>query len=177
MTSEKTRHQILIVGGGTAGITVAACLRRAGVDDIAVIDPATRHYYQPLWTLVGGGRAPIEQSGRPEALVIPKGVDWIRERAQHIDAGQQTGTTNDGEHAYDHLVVCPGIQLDWNKIPGTIDTLATPHVSSNYTAELAPKTWEMIRALRSGAAVFTMPVGPIKCAGAPQKIAYLAADY
>ena len=31
--------------------------------------------------------------------------------------------------------------------------------------------------MRSGTAVFAMPSGPIKCAGAPQKIAYLAADY
>ena len=50
-------------------------------------------------------------------------------------------------------------------------------MSSNYTYDLRRKTWELIRRLRSGTAVFTMPAGPIKCAGAPQKIAYLAADY
>jgi len=50
-------------------------------------------------------------------------------------------------------------------------------VSSNYLYELAAATWKFIRELRSGTAVFTMPAGPIKCGGAPQKIAYLAADY
>jgi sulfide:quinone oxidoreductase len=73
--------------------------------------------------------------------------------------------------------MCPGIQLDWAKIPGLSDTLGRDGVSSNYTYETAPKTWEFIRALRSGTAIFGMPSGPIKCAGAPQKIAYLAADY
>jgi sulfide:quinone oxidoreductase len=52
-------HRIVIVGGGSAGISVAARLRRAGQADVAVIDPAATHYYQPLWTLVGGGRAPV----------------------------------------------------------------------------------------------------------------------
>ena len=173
----QTHHKVLIVGGGSAGISVAARLRHSGITNIGVIDPATTHYYQPLWTLVGGGRTPIAETGRPEASVMPKGVDWIRERAQDIDPDAQTVTTDGGVHSYDQLVVCPGIQLDWGKVEGMADSLDTPYVSSNYTAQLAPKTWDLVRATRSGTAVFTMPAGPIKCAGAPQKIAYLAADY
>ncbi len=171
-------HTTLIIGGGNAGISVAARLRRAGITDIAVLDPANTHYYQPLWTLVGGGRAPITSSARPQAGVIPAGVTWIRDRAETVDPDNQTVTTADGSQvSYDHLVVCPGIQLDWTAIPGMREAIATPRVSSNYTYDLAPKTWETIRSLRSGTAVFTMPAGPIKCAGAPQKIAYLACDY
>ena len=78
---------------------------------------------------------------------------------------------------YDHLVVSPDIQLDWDIITGMRESMGSPNVSSNYTFEAAPKTWVLIRKLRRGTAVFTMPAGPIKCAGAPQKIAYLAADY
>jgi sulfide:quinone oxidoreductase len=171
-------HQVLIVGGGTAGISVAARLRHARIRDIGLLDPAATHYYQPLWTLAGGGRAPIEQSARPQQSVIPRGVTWIRERAERIDPDAQTVSTDRGHSiGYDRLVVCPGIQLDWTKIPGMADAITTPHTSSNYSYDLAPKTWELIRSMRSGTAVFTMPAGPIKCAGAPQKIAYLAADY
>jgi len=57
------------------------------------------------------------------------------------------------------------------------ESLNTAAVSSNYRYDLAPKTWQLIKKMRSGTAVFTMPSGPIKCGGAPQKIAYLAADY
>lgn len=78
---------------------------------------------------------------------------------------------------YDALVVCPGIQLGWDRIDGLTDTLGRDGVSSNYRYDLAPKTWEFIRSIDSGTAIFTMPSGPIKCAGAPQKIAYLAADH
>jgi sulfide:quinone oxidoreductase len=171
-------HQVLIVGGGTAGISVAARLRHAGIRDIGLLDPSATHYYQPLWTLAGGGRAPIEKSARPLQSVMPTGVTWIRERAEHIDPDAQTVSTNRGRSiGYDRLVVCPGIQLDWTKVPGMADAITRPHTSSNYSYDLAPKTWELIRSMRSGTAVFTMPAGPIKCGGAPQKIAYLAADY
>lgn len=172
-----THHKVLIVGGGKAGVSVAARLRKK-VDDIAIVDPAEKHYYQPLWTLVGGGAADRETSERSEASVIPRGIEWIKKAASGFDPDHSTVVLQDGDTlTYDVLVVCPGIQLDWDKIPGVSDTLGTDGVSSNYTYDLAPKTWDFIKNTTSGTAVFTMPSGPIKCAGAPQKIAYLASDY
>jgi len=174
----QARHQVLIVGGGTAGITVAARLRRAGVTDIAVVEPSGSHYYQPLFTLVGGGRAPASETVRPEASVMPKSVVWIREAAVGIDPDGQAVTTESGRVVgYDYLVVAPGIQLDFGKVPGLTEALGQRGVSSNYRPDLPPRTWELIRDLRGGTALFTMPAGPVKCAGAPQKIAYLAADW
>jgi sulfide:quinone oxidoreductase len=171
-------HNILIVGGGTAGITTAARLVRAGQTDIAVIEPSSQHYYQPLFTLVGGGRAPQSATVRPESSVMPKGVRWITESAVTVDPGDQLVTTGSGRAVrYDYLVMAPGIQLNYDKVPGLTETLGRNGVSSNYRFDLTPRTWEFIRNLRGGTAVFTMPAGPIKCAGAPQKIAYLAADW
>lgn len=176
--STTIHHRTLIIGGGNAGISVAARLRRAGVEDIGLLEPGEKHFYQPLWTLVGGGRAPVRESVRTEASVMPQGVAWIKDRAESVDPDSQVVATAAGiTIAYDYLVVCPGIQLDWDAVPGMNDALKTPSVSTNYVFDLAPKTWERIKALRSGTALFSMPSGPIKCAGAPQKIAYLAADY
>jgi sulfide:quinone oxidoreductase len=178
MPPTDAHRSTLVLGGGTAGITVAARLRRARQADVAVVEPATTHYYQPLWTLVGGGRAPISESARPEAKVMPGGVDWIHDAAVDVAPDDKRVTLRSGRSVtYDHLVVAPGLQLDWGRVPGMADALDTPMVSSNYTFGLAPKTWSRIRSMRSGTAVFTMPSGPIKCAGAPQKIAYLAADH
>ena len=173
-----TRHRILIVGGGSAGISVAARLLRKGHSDVAVIEPSDVHYYQPLWTLVGGGQAKAPTTVRTEASVMPKGATWIRNAAATVDPDNNTVTCTDGAtYSYDVLVVCPGIQLDWNRTEGLQDALGTDGVSSNYRYDLAPRMWDHIRDLRSGSAVFMMPSGPIKCAGAPQKIAYLAGDY
>jgi sulfide:quinone oxidoreductase len=166
------------VGGGTAGLTVAARLKRAGKTDIAVLEPSEQHYYQPLWTLVGAGQVRAEATVRAERDYIPAGVTWIRDAAEEIDPASNTVRTRGGAAiGYDFLVVCPGIQLDWGKIQGLTEALRTPQVSSNYDYALAPKTWQMIRDFRGGRAVFTSPGTPIKCAGAPQKIMYLAADH
>ena len=171
-----SHHKIVIVGGGSAGISVAARLKRT-VDDIVIIEPSEKHYYHPLWTLVGAGHAKAEQTERTEASVMPKGVKWIKESATSFDPDNNAVETSGGSRLeYDVLIVCPGIQLDWDKIPGVPETIGQNGVSSNYEYHLAPKTWENIQKTRSGTAVFTMPSGPIKCAGAPQKIAYLACD-
>ncbi|GJF13035.1 pyridine nucleotide-disulfide oxidoreductase [Mycolicibacterium cyprinidarum] len=176
MTTAK--HQVVVVGGGTAGISVAARLLRKGHSDVAVIEPSGKHYYQPLWTLVGGGQAKASTTERSEASVMPKGVTWIRNAAAAVEPDGNTVTCVDGAtYEYDVLVVCPGIQLDWDKTEGLQGALGKNGVSSNYRFDLAPRTWEFIRDLRSGSAVFGMPSGPMKCAGAPQKIAYLASDY
>lgn len=171
-------HRVLIIGGGSAGISVAARLARAGVRDVAILEPSDKHYYQPLWTLVGGGAARVEDSVREEASLIPKGVRWIRDWAEDVDpVRKEVRTRGHLRVGYDFLVVAPGIQLDWDAVRGLREALETEHVSSNYDVRLAPKTWRMIQAFRGGEALFTMPGTPVKCAGAPQKIMYLAADH
>lgn len=176
--STATRHEVVIVGGGAAGVSVAARLRRAGVSDVAVVEPSDRHFYQPLWTVVGGGLADIEDTVRPQASVMPKGVTWIRQRATAIDPDARQVTLGDGRTvSFDYLVVAPGLRLNPDAVPGLADTLGHNGVSTNYRFDLAPHTWRFIRETRGGTALFTMPPGPVKCAGAPQKIAYLAADW
>jgi sulfide:quinone oxidoreductase len=161
-------NNTLIVGGGTAGITVAARLRRAGAREATVLDPAATHYYQPLWTLVGGGQVDVRRTGRPEASLIPRGVRWIQESAAEFRPEDGTVVTDTGRRlTYDSLVVAPGLQLNFDRVPGLVEALTDGPVTSNYRADLAPRTWELIRGMRRGTAVFTQPAGPIKCAGAP----------
>ena len=175
---ELTPH-IAIVGGGTAGITVAARLRKALPEaSILILDPAQQHYYQPLWTLVGAGVVKKEITARPEASVIPPGVDWLPEAVATFEPEARTLTTADGTRVrYDWLVVCPGIQINWDAIPGLRAALGKNGVCSNYTYDTADYTWQALRELRSGNAIFTMPATAVKCGGAPQKIMYLAEDY
>jgi sulfide:quinone oxidoreductase len=173
------KHQIVIVGGGTAGITVAARLRRADATlDIAIIEPSSKHYYQPLWTLVGAGVVKKETTEHEEAPYIPAGVKWLKDFVEDVDPDTNTLTLRNGDTvAYDYLVVAPGIQLNWDKVKGLKETLGKNGVCSNYSYDLVDYTWETLRNFRSGAAIFTNPAGQVKCGGAPQKIMYLADDY
>ncbi|MEX2516267.1 MAG: FAD/NAD(P)-binding oxidoreductase [Gammaproteobacteria bacterium] len=172
-------HTALIVGGGAAGITVAASLRRRRPDlDIALIEPSEDHYYQAAFTLVGGGAYALERTRRRESTLIPEGVTWIRQAAAGFDPDNNRVELADGNHVnYRYLVVCPGLQLDWGGIDGLTEALGKNGVCSNYDPQLAAYTWDCIRAFRGGSALFTQPDMPIKCPGAPQKIAYLAADH
>src|ERR1700731_3105216 len=69
MMAGTTHHKILIVGGGTAGITVAASLKRHGPGgiDIAIVESSDTHYYQPALTLVGAGLYDLARTRRPTA--------------------------------------------------------------------------------------------------------------
>ncbi|MEZ4661406.1 MAG: FAD/NAD(P)-binding oxidoreductase [Caldilineaceae bacterium] len=177
----KNHYEVLIVGGGTGGITVAAQLRhKANPPEMAIIEPSTKHYYQPIWTLVGGGVVPKEVSERDEADYIPAGVDWIPDAVESFDPDNNQVTTRGGRTiGYDYLVVAAGIQIDWGKIPGLQEAVGKPGtgVCSNYDYDTVESTWENIRNFKGGTAIFTMPGTPIKCGGAPQKILYLAEDY
>ncbi|WP_249010467.1 FAD/NAD(P)-binding oxidoreductase [Conexibacter sp. DBS9H8] len=177
----RTRHhQVVIVGGGSAGATVAARLCRALKEpDVAVIEPSDVHYYQPLWTLVGGGVTNKETTRRREADVLPSKATLVRNAAKEFIPSENTVVLDDGSKVtYDYLVVAMGIKLNWTAIKGMSPDLIGQHgICSNYLYEGCEQTWKTLQAFKGGNAVFTMPVPPIKCAGAPQKIMYLADDH
>lgn len=176
--SRKDHYQVVIVGGGTAGITVAAQLKRKLKQyDVAIVEPSTRHYYQPLWTLAGAGVFPKEQSERAESAFIPKGADWIQESVAEFCPDDSYIVTGAGQRIhYDYLVVALGIQIDWDKIPGLKEGLGRQQICSNYAYQHVDYTWQCLREFKGGNALFTMPNTAVKCGGAPQKIMYLADD-
>ena len=172
------QHEVVVIGGGNAGISLAARLQRYGVKDVAVVEPRDHHLYQPLFSHIAGGRAQAKEAIRPQETVIPDGVTWIRDSAVDVDTDANTVTLASGSTvAYGQLVVCPGLQYDWGAVPGLAEAVHSPHGASHYEFELAPKAWTLLSGLTSGTALFTMPSGPIKCGGASQKPMYLACDY
>ncbi len=178
-TVEDARFDVVIVGGGAAGISVAASLRTRQPDlDIAIIDPADVHYYQPGWTMVGGGIFEASDTAKTMGSLIPPGVHWIKSAVAAFEP-KDDAVILDGCRVvkYKRLVVCPGLKLDWHRVEGLVDTLGKNGVTSNYRYDLAPYTWQLVKEMRTGRALFTQPPMPIKCAGAPQKAMYLSADH
>lgn len=173
------QRDILVVGGGAAGIAVAASIKaRQSAVGITIVEPASNHFYQPGWTLVGGGVFSPEKTRRDMASIIPPGVEWIQSAVTAFAPEDNRVTLSDGRTLqYQQLVVAPGLVLNWSAIEGLEDTLGKNGVTSNYRYDLAPYTWALVKGLKGGRAVFTQPPMPIKCAGAPQKAMYLSADY
>ncbi|MFZ9718189.1 MAG: FAD/NAD(P)-binding oxidoreductase [Chitinophagaceae bacterium] len=176
----QAHHQILIIGGGNAGISVAAQLKRADQKlDVAIIEPGEQHYYMPAWTLVGGGVFNMKATIRNEKDVIPKDVIWIKDFVEQFDPEKNNVALKSGEViTYDILIVAAGIQMNWHEVKGLPETLGKNGVTSNYHKDFAPYTWECFQKLKNGdTALFTAPSTPVRCGGAPQKIMYLAGDY
>ena len=175
---ELSSHVVVIIGGGAAGATVASLLLKKRPDlDVAIVEPSETHWYQPAWTLVGGGAFDMRDTSRPMAACLPGKANWIRGRASGLDPDNHQVLLDDGRRVeYRFLVVAAGLQLDWHRIEGLEATLGKNGVTSNYQPGMAPYTWACIQAFSGGRALFTQPPMPIKCAGAPQKILYLAAD-
>lgn len=177
----RENFKVVIVGGGTGGITTAARLLRgmkALAGDVAIIDPAEKHYYQPLWTLVGAGATKKESTERDMKDVIPEGAVWIKDAVKEFDPDKnQVKLASNKTISYEYLVVAAGIEINWDGVKGLKEAIGKGGVCSNYAYEYSGYTWETLRNFEGGNAVFTMPSTPIKCGGAPQKIMYLTDDY
>ena len=176
LDSKAKRYDVVIVGGGSAGIACAASILKRRPDiALAIIEPCDTHYYQPGWTLVGAGVFQPVATRRPMASVIPKGAEWLRQAVRAFHPAEHAVELADGTRiTYRGLVVAAGIKIDWDAIPGLTDTLGENGVTSNYRYDLAPYTRDLVRGLGHGKALFTQPPMPIKCAGAPQKAMYLS---
>jgi eukaryotic sulfide quinone oxidoreductase len=173
---EKKDPKIVIIGGGFAGIGVAAMLKQEGMKNITIIEPSDNFYYAPLWTLVGAGMRPIEDSVQPISQNIPSGTTLVKKSASKFEPESNSITLSDGSKiTYDYLVVAAGIQIDWEKIPGLTAALDDPKsgVVSIYDSKYAPAAWKAFNSFEKGRILFTMPNTLIKCAGAPQKIMWL----
>ncbi|HBV55744.1 MAG TPA: TIGR01244 family phosphatase [Rhodobacteraceae bacterium] len=173
------QFDVVIVGGGAAGISVASSLKSRKSDlNIAILDPADIHYYQPGWTMVGAGVFDAATTARTMGSIIPQGVHWIKSAVAAFEP-ENDAVILDGCRVvkYKRLIICPGLKLNWAGVEGLTETLGKNGVTSNYRYDLAPYTWKLVQNLKSGRALFSQPPMPIKCAGAPQKALYLSCDH
>ncbi|KAG6066644.1 hypothetical protein E4U32_005591 [Claviceps aff. humidiphila group G2b] len=181
--SASKSHKIVVVGAGTAGLAISHQLLRSGKfnkQDIAIVEPSTWHHYQPGWTLVGGGLKKKEDLRRTMNELIDSRLDFYKSSVAAVAPEDSSVTLADGAKlSYEHLVIAPGLSLDYGSIAGLTDALqnADSDVSTIYNYDTCDKAFRSIEKLSSGTAIFTQPAGVIKCAGAPQKIMWLALDY
>ncbi|MBO3094967.1 NAD(P)/FAD-dependent oxidoreductase [Cellulomonas dongxiuzhuiae] len=172
------RHRVVIVGGGNAGISLAAKLLRSGCPDVALVEPNEVHHYRPLLSYVAGGAATLDDLRRPQVDVVPADVHWYEDRVTAVDPQASVIRLAGGRSVgYGDLVLCPGSEVDWDAVPGLREAVATPHASTSYLPEHAPETWQMLSTLTSGRAVFVISDRHVPCSPVGLKPLFLAAGH
>lgn len=168
---------VLVVGGGNAGLSVAARLLRRGVVSVGVVEPLAVHTYRPLLSYVGGGQASRSSAERTQESVTPDGCTWVQDSAVGVDTELQTVRCRSGRvYRYTDLVLAPGLVPDEAELADVFTVLDTEAVASNYL-DHAEKTWQLVESMVAGQAVFTVPRPPVSCTGTTLKPLFLAAAY
>lgn len=179
--NDNHKCKVLVVGGGAGGCAVAAKLSsKLGEGKVTILEPADKHYYQPMFTLIGGGIKTLKDSYRPMSKVLPTLAKWVKDSAAKFEPENNTVYTANGDKIeYEFLLVATGLQLNYDKIPGLVDALSIPKgkVCSNYSPKYVDRTYQALQTFKSGNAIFTYPNSPVKCPGAPQKILYIGEHY
>ncbi|WP_299443217.1 FAD/NAD(P)-binding oxidoreductase [uncultured Phycicoccus sp.] len=171
-------HDVLIVGGGNAGISLAARLLRDGAQDVAIVESESVHRYRPLLNYVGAGEASMALLERPAASVMPDGATWIQAVVESVDPGGPSVLLRDGRRVgCARLVVCPGLEEDWDATPGLVEAYAAGWAGSTFVVETAPRVWPALRDLAGGRVVFTMPPEPAPCSATALKPLFMACDH
>ncbi|XP_017769490.1 PREDICTED: sulfide:quinone oxidoreductase, mitochondrial [Nicrophorus vespilloides] len=173
--------KLLVVGGGSGGCAVAAKFaKNMKKDEIIVVDPADMHYYQPMFTMIGGGIKKLKDAGRKMGDVLPKNAKWLKDSVTEFNPKNNQIQTKSGDIInYDYMLVGVGLQLNYDKIPGVLEGLSMKNsgVCSNYSPKYVDRTYEALQQFESGNAIFTFPNSPVKCPGAPQKVMYISEHY
>jgi len=170
-------HDVLVLGGGNAGLSLAGRLRRDGCRDVAVVEPRAVHRYRPLLSYVASGMATLDDLERPQDDVVPDGVHRYSERAVAVDPERSLVRLGDGRTlGYADLAVCPGSEVDWDAVPGAQEAMGTPYAATSYVPHLAAKTWDLLSSLTSGTVVFAVSARHVPCFPVGLKPLFVAAD-
>ena len=114
---QREKVKIVIIGGGAAGISMAARLKHwLDEPDITLIDPSDRQFYQPGFTLIASGVYQPEDVWKKQEDCMPSGIKWIKDSVAAVDpVWNQVTTKSNGKIPYDFLVLTPGLQCNWKK--------------------------------------------------------------
>lgn len=178
MSERVAHHEVLVVGGGNAGISLVARLLRDGARDVAVVESESTHRYRPLLNYVAAGEATMASLERPADSVVPRGCTSVRDRVVAVEPDVPAVRTASGARiTCTTLVVCPGLEEDWDATPGLREASAAGWAGSSYVVEGAPRVWPALRDLSAGRVVFTVPPEPAPCSATALKPLFMACDH
>ena len=171
--------KIVILGAGCAGSMVANKLRKLLNREewsITIIDQDDKHVYQPGLLFIPFGIYKPEDVVRSRSEFIPKGVNFIVDEIVAIDTDKQRVETTAGSYEYDKIIICTGVSLAPEEIPGLMEGWQKTAFDF-YTLAGAVNLGRAMREFKSGKLVVNIAEFPFKCPVAPLEFVYLADAY
>jgi sulfide:quinone oxidoreductase len=169
---------IVIVGAGTAGTTMASKLRRACSErewGITVLDRDNVHVYQPGLLFVPFGLLRESELYRPRDVLLPRGVTFVQAPIARIAPDENAVVMQDGTRfAYDVLVVATGCEIAPSATEGLTEKGWQETAFDFYTPEGSVALSHALERFTGGKLVVHIAEMPIKCPVAPLEFAFHA---
>lgn len=180
IASAQGAGRVVVVGGGFAGATCARALKKLDPKlTVTLVEPNATFTACPFSNGVIAGLRELRQQQFGYDAVKRDGVSLAQTSATAVDASAKSVTLADGSRlAYDRLVLAPGIDINWNGLPGYTEEAAEkmPHAW-----KAGPQTLLLRRQLEAmedgGLVVMSAPANPFRCPPGPYERASLIAHY
>ena len=180
--SQASLGRVVIIGGGYAGTTAAKYIRMWSNGNIktVVIERSSQFVSCPLSNLVLGGSKSINDLTFGYDLVKKNhGVKWVNDEVTAIDLSAKKVTMKRGEISYDRLIIAPGIDFMYDKLPSLESAEAQTKVPHAWKAG-----WQTVNLRKQleampdgGVFVMNVPKAPYRCPPGPYERACQVASY
>jgi sulfide:quinone oxidoreductase len=178
MRPAEKKKQIVIVGGGSAGIMVANRLRKQIKPQdaaITIIEKSAKHFYQPGFLTLLFDIDKAEDLSRDVKDLLISGITLVTDEARKINLQGKVATARSGDIPFDYVIIATGAKLVLEEPEGLKQGLTDGKtVFSFYTLDHALKLREALKRFTGGTIVSCICEMPVKCPAAPVGFILLA---
>jgi sulfide dehydrogenase [flavocytochrome c] flavoprotein subunit len=181
-TPSAPKARVVVIGGGFGGATAAKYIRLWAPDiEVVLVEREAAFVSCPLSNLVLGGSETIENlTTGYDTLARKHGVRVVRDEATAIDAQKKEVRLTRGDTLrYDRLIVSPGVDFQYDQLPGLESAEAQARVLHAWKA--GPQTVALRRQLEAlpdgGVYALHIPKVPYRCPPGPYERAAQVAAY
>ena len=181
--ASQARAKVVVVGAGYGGATAARYLSlwSAGSIDVTLVEPNPVFISCPLSNLVLGGSRRLEDlTVSYDRLARRGGITMVRELATGIDPDKRIVTLGNGKTLpYDRLVLSPGVDFLYDRLPGMRRPEARERILHAWKAgEQTVALRRQLEAMEDGGDfVLSIPQAPYRCPPGPYERACQVAHY
>ena len=181
LNTRKNIGSVVIVGGGFSGASLARYLSilSRGRITITLINKSKLFYSCPMSNLVLTGNKSAEYLSHEFSSLVQRGISVLHDEVTYIDPIKKTIRTLTGKLIQaDHLVVCPGIDLEFSAIDGfdAVAQRSVLHAWQGGTQTLALRR-RLLTLSDGGVFLISIPPAPYRCPPGPYERASLVANY